>query len=175
VGRHLHSARDARLSGRRCFILRGAHGGRNGGRGGGRSKQEIDVFLARSGGNDFRRAGRPSGAIDNDREIARGARGRENERRLSTDSPWSSHGCQESRGESDKSVTPLGRQTGGGGQLPSPVAALGRGNRRAGSRARGLEAPLALADDDLRPPPPPPAPAPPARRIPLPSPRGFSL
>jgi len=86
-------------------------GGTGGGEGGG--KQEIDVFLARSGGNDFRRAGRPSGAIDNDRKIARGARGRENERRLSTDSPWSSHGCQESRGESDKSVTPLGRQTGG--------------------------------------------------------------
>jgi len=56
--------------------------------------------------------------------------------------------------------------------LPSPVAALGRGNRRAGSRARGLEAPLALADDDLR-PPPAPRPRPPGQEDPPPKPAGF--
>jgi len=144
-------------------------GGTGGGEGGG--KQEIDVFLARSGGNDFRRAGRSSGAIDNDRKIARGARGRENERRLSTDSPWSSHGCQESRGESDKSVTPLGRQTRGGGdncrvQLPRSGAEIGAREAEPAASKRLSRSPMTTSV---------PPPRPPARRIPLPSPRGFSL
>jgi len=53
VGRHLHSARDARVSDGDASSFAG-----RGRRDEGEGKQEIDVFLARSGGNDFT-AGRP--------------------------------------------------------------------------------------------------------------------